>query len=302
MNRVATIPLQNILASGIQRAQHSIATSQEQLATGKKVSSIAALGSDGIRILSAHTLAARQTEYEKVSTQIGTQLSLYDAHIDNIDTVSTTLRSQILTAVGTGNAVGLQDAIESSFGQIGAALNASVDGVSLFGGSQTDGSPFTPTKLADMAGLAPAAAFTNDNVRANARVGDNVNIQYGITASDVGTPLMAAFRTLADASPIGNPPTALQTAALTTAIGQLDQGLTTVHSVNAGNGRNQAQADTMATRASDRVDLLNSIISRSEDADLGQIAIDLAQNKSVLQASYSVFSQLSGLSLGNYLK
>jgi flagellar hook-associated protein 3 FlgL len=75
-----------------------------------------------------------------------------------------------------------------------------------------------------------------------------------------------------------------------------------VRAISADNGRRQAQADTMATRAAERGDLLASIISTNEDADLGQIAIDIAQNKSVLQASYSVFAQLASLNLGAYLR
>jgi hypothetical protein len=84
--------------------------------------------------------------------------------------------------------------------------------------------------------------------------------------------------------------------------GQIDAGLSSLRGVNAENGRKQAQADGLGARASDRVNLLQGVISGYEDADLGQIATDLAQQKSVLQASYSVFSQLSGLSLVNYLK
>jgi flagellar hook-associated protein 3 FlgL len=47
---------------------------------------------------------------------------------------------------------------------------------------------------------------------------------------------------------------------------------------------------------------LKDIISQNEDADLGQVATDLATQKTVLEASFSVFSQLSGLSLVNYLR
>jgi flagellar hook-associated protein 3 FlgL len=55
-------------------------------------------------------------------------------------------------------------------------------------------------------------------------------------------------------------------------------------------------------RAGDRSTLLQGIIQDNEDADLGQVAIDLAQQKTMLQASYSVFAQLSGLSLSSYLR
>ena len=89
---------------------------------------------------------------------------------------------------------------------------------------------------------------------------------------------------------------------LKTALGQIDTALSGVREINAGNGRRQAQVETLATRAEERALILRDVISRNEDADLGQVAIDLAQQKAMLQASYSVFAQLSELSLVNFLR
>ena len=114
--------------------------------------------------------------------------------------------------------------------------------------------------------------------------------------------MLAAFRTLAEAGPIGAKPTAAQTEALKKAVGQIGTALGSVRAINGENGRKQAQLETLATRADQRGLIYKGIISRNEDADLGQVAIDIAQQKAVLEASYSVFSQLSGLSLVNYLR
>jgi flagellar hook-associated protein 3 FlgL len=302
MSRVATVPLQHIMAAGIMHAQQVLQTSQTQLATGKKAPDFASLGTFGVRNMSAHSLMAQQTAYAGVATQIGTTLSLYDSNLGAIDTATSSLRDQILSALGTGQSGGLGSAFQTAFDQVRGSLNASVDGVPLFGGSQTNVDPLKPANFAAMAGQDPATAFSNDSVKSVARIADGVDVQYGITASDVGTKLLGAFRTLADAGPIGETPTDAQKAALTTALGQIDAGLTTVRSFNADNGRRQAQAETLATRAADRGVLLGGILSTNEDADLGQIAIDIAQNKTVLQASYSVFSQLAALNLGAYLR
>jgi flagellar hook-associated protein 3 FlgL len=50
------------------------------------------------------------------------------------------------------------------------------------------------------------------------------------------------------------------------------------------------------------VDLLTGVIGSVEDADLGQVAIDISQRQTILQASYSVFAQLNSMSLANFLK
>ena len=301
MIRVATIPLQRTMSDAIGRTQQKLAASQAQLSTGVKAPTFAALGTQAVRNLSARTLVATQEAYSEAATRLGTTLTIYDANIMSVDTLASNLRVDMMTAIGTGKAAGLQDAIEAAFDTFRSALNASEAGLPLFGGSQTS-MPFTPETLADTIGLDPAAAFTNDDVRASVRVGDNLDVEFGVTASELGADMLAAFRTLAEAGQFGETPSPAQLDALRTALGQIDTALSGVRAVGAGNGRRQAQVETLATRADERTLILKDVISRNEDADLGQVAIDIAQQKTVLQASYSIFAQLSELSLVNFLR
>lgn len=302
MTRVATIPMQTTLANAIQRSQQALNTSQLQLSTGKKVTDYAGLGLDAVRTLSARTMLSQQDSYQSVASRVSTTLSLYDANLNQIDSSLSDLRTQLMTALGTGDSPSLQTAVEGAFSDVRASLNATEGGVPLFAGSQTSDTPFVPKTLEDTVGLASADAFANDSVRQSARMGDGVDVQYGITASDVGTNLIPAFRTLAEAGPFGDKLTDDQKAAIQTALDQLDTGLSDVRNVNAANGRRQNQVDSLSTRASERSDLLTEVIGGVEDADLGQVAIDITQRQTVLEASYSVFAQLSSLSLTNYLK
>jgi flagellar hook-associated protein 3 FlgL len=302
MTRVATIPLQRTTSDAIARSQEKLAVTQTRLATGKKAANFADLGTETVRNLSAHSLLAKQEAQSTVSKRVGTTLSLYQGHLEGIETASTDLKQQILTAVGTGKAAGLQEAIETAFHQLRTSLNGSEGGTPLFGGSQTDSVPFAPNDLADVATMTADQAFRDDGVRASARVADGVDVGYGIGASDIGKDLYAAFRTLAQAGTIGETPTAAQLAALQQAAGEFDTGLTSLRSVNAENGRRQVQVETLTTRGAERSLLLQGVIESNEDADLGQLAIDLAQQKTVLQASYSVFAQLSSLSLVSYIR
>lgn len=302
MSRVATIPLQRTMSAAIQRSQQLLAATQTQLATGKKANDYASLGTEAVRNLSAHSLLAQQDAYAAAASQVGTTLSLNDANMGTLDTSASSLKQDLLTAIGTGAGAGLNEAIAAAFDQFRSTLNASNGGAALFGGSQTDGPAFLPGTLAATIGTPASAAFANDGVKASVRLSGGVDIQYGVTASDIGSGLYSAFQTLAGAGTIGNPPTAAQLDILSKAAGQIDTGLSGLRTVNAENGRKQAQAETLGARAADRSTLLQGIIEGNEDADLGQVAIDLAQQKTMLQASYSVFSQLSGLSLTSYLR
>lgn len=302
MARVATIPLQRTLSDAIQRSQEKLAITQAQLSTGKKATTFADLGTETVRNLSAHSMLTRQEAQATVAKRVGTSLSLYQGSLEAIDTAASGLRVDLMDAIGTGRADGLQAAIQSAFDQYRTSLNLSEGGAPLFGGSQSAGDPFTPSTLADVAATDATAAFQDDEVRATARVSDGVDLSYGISASSAGKDLYEAFRTLAQISPLPEKLDASQIDALKTAMGQLDKGLSSTRSANAENGRKQTQVEGLTKRNEERALLLSGVIESNEDADLGQVAIDLAQQKTVLQASYSVFSQLSELSLVNYLR
>lgn len=302
MTRVASVPMQRTLFDAIQRSQEKLAATQLQLASGKKANDYADLGTEAIRTLSAHSLLARQDAHGTVAKRLNTTLAIQDANISAVESAAASMRVDIFEAIGTGQSSGLQEMINAAFQQVRSALNANESGIPLFAGSQTDELPFTAETLTDLAGVPVANHFVNDGVRASARVADGLDVQFGVLASDLGTKLMDGFRKLAEMGPIGEFVSPAQVAALNDAMVDIEGGLSDIRAINAENGRKQAQIETLGTRAEDRQILLKDLIARNEDADLGDIASELTQRRSVLEASYSVFSQLSGLSLLHFLK
>lgn len=301
-NRVATIPMHNNLFGAIGRSQQRLADVQQQMASGKKAQDYASLGVDTIRNLSAHSMLSRQAAHAAVANRLDTTLSLMDAQMSGLEQSMLRFRNDLLQVVGTGRSTGLQEGAEEAFQHLRTALNADEGGVPLFAGSRTDRVPFTPPSLAATAGLAPDQAFTNDQTKAAARVSDGLDVTYGITASELGTDLLSAFRALAEAGTIGDVPTAAQKAAIQAAVGHLDTGLASVRAHNAENGRRQAQFELLGTRAEERSLVLTKLIEKHEDADMAAVASELVQRQTVLEASYTVFSRLSNLSLVNYLR
>lgn len=301
MTRVATVPLQQTLSNAIQRSQQNLSTSHLQLTNGKKANDYRGLGIDAVRTLSARSMLAQQLSYHNVASQLETTLTLYNANMMQIDDSLSNLTNELANAMGTGDSPGLQSMIENSFADMRAALNATEAGIPLFAGSQIDNLPMVPTTLAEFAAMNPDDVFINDQVRQTSRVADGVDMKYGINASEVGEGFLPAFRTLIDAGPFGDKLTDDQKLAIGKAIAEMDQGMADMRNVNAENGRKQAQLETYKTRATDREILLTKVIGSVEDADLAQVAFDISQRQTILEASYSVFAQLSSLSLTRYL-
>jgi flagellar hook-associated protein 3 FlgL len=302
MTRIATIPLQQAQAAGIARATGKLNDVITKLSSGKKAPDLAGLGSDAVRSLSTRNMLARQEAQGKAASQLGTTLSLYATNIGAIDESVTSLRTALLTAAGTGDGTGVQGAIAGAFQQVRNALNASDGEVALFAGSQTQGTPFKPVTLADTVGATTATAFADDGVRASARVGDAIDVTYGVSARELGGDLLQAFRTLAEAGDIGSTPTAAQQAAMQSAAEQIQKALSGVRSIDGENGRKQALLESLGTRAAERSTLLKGVIADAEDADYAQLSTELDQQQQVLKASYSVFSQVSKLSLTDYIR
>ncbi|GAA4010264.1 flagellar hook-associated protein FlgL [Sphingomonas swuensis] len=301
-NRVATIPMQRTLFSSIAASQRRLAETQQQMATGKKAPDFASLGIETMRNLSARTLLARQEAHAAVGARVGTTLALMDTQVAGIEEAMNKLRDNLLQATGTNRAEGLQEVAEEAFQRFRTGLNSDEAGSHLFAGSQVGTPPFVPASLAATAGLPTAAAFANDSVNASARVSDGLDVTYGVTASELGTGLFEAFRTLADSGVIGDVPTPAQKAAMDQAIGQLNDGLKTLRAHHAENGRRQAQVESLTERAGERSLILERLVARNEDADMAEVASTLVQRQTALEASYTLFGRLANLSLVNFLK
>ncbi len=302
MTRIATLALQTTLASAMNRSQEALADSQIQLATGKIATDYAGLGTDAVRVLSARSLLSTQETYQNNTSRLSTTLSLYDLNLTNLDDSLSDFRTELYSAIGSGDYPSLQELIENAFADIKSTLNATESGVPLFGGSQTSTDPFEPETLDDLIGLDIEDAFNNDSIIQSSRVGDGVDMDYGLLASDIGTNLLEAFKTLAEGGPFDSETlTADQLATLETALDQLDVGLTDLRTANATNGQNQNRLDTLSSRAEERTTLLTELIGGVEDADLSQVALDLSNRQTTLEASYSVYAQLQDMSLVNYL-
>lgn len=294
--------MQRTLFDAMQRSQQKLTQSQVQLATGKKAQTYADLGTEAVRTLTARSLLARQDAHGIVAKRLDTTLAIQDANISSIESSTESMRVELLKAIGTGQSAGLQEAIDAAFQHVRSALNANEGGVQIFAGSQTDQRPFIPQQLSDLVGLPIAEAFGNDGVRASARVAEGLDVEFGVLASDLGSKIMEGFKTLAEMGPIDETVSPAQVATLGEAMTKIEEGLVQIRSINAENGRKQAQIETLGARAEDRAILLKDLISRNEDADLSEVATEITQRRTVLEASYTVYAQLSGLSLLQFLK
>jgi len=302
MTRIATAAHQQIITGALLDIQEKLRGAQQQLASGRKAETFSGLGVDASRSIPARNLSLQWQAHQSAAKVTATTLKLYDAQLGEVDNLATDLQTAVTLALGSGQADGLQQLAEEAWGRFRGALNSTEGAVALFAGSRTDTLPVKALNLSDTAGKTLSDLFANDDVKMTTRVAPGTDVKYGITASEVGTDIMEAFRDLADMGPIGRQPTTAQLTALSSVAKKLESGISTVRNINSGNGLRQNLLQQNEDMAQARQALFDEAASNVEDADLGQVAINISNYRAALEASFSLMGRLQNLSLANFLR
>jgi flagellar hook-associated protein 3 FlgL len=145
-------------------------------------------------------------------------------------------------------------------------------------------------------------AFGTSTGKNSALVAEGVSMAYGADARTTGSQMLAAFRTIANVLPLSSPLTSAQSSAIDAAVTQINQAQLGINALTSENGANLKRLEDIDDLANRRTETLNQIVSSFEDANIPEVASKISQQKSLLESSYALFSQLSGLSLVNYLR
>jgi flagellar hook-associated protein 3 FlgL len=308
MTRVSSNSIQQSTIESISRAQEKMGTLQLQLATGKKASTYRDLGADTTKVLTARTALDRTQAFQGASKQLTNTLNLYDIKFGQLNTLSDNLKAE-LSQKSDGSSASLVSAVEQAFAEFRGILNSDDAGFAMFAAPKGEGEAFKLTTLTDAALLvgetdsqADDRAFGTSTGKNSTLVAEGVSMAYGADARTTGSQMLAAFRTLANEWPLSSPLTSAQSSAIDTAITQINQAQLGINGLTAENGANLKRLEDIDDLANRRTETLNQIVSSYEDANIPEVASKISQQKSLLESSYALFSQLSGLSLVNYLR
>jgi flagellar hook-associated protein 3 FlgL len=196
---------------------------------------------------------------------------------------------------------------EDLFQQASAILNAKdSNGNYIYGGEISDQPPFTATSLADLVTQPSVSAFfENGTVKKTVTVGDGQTEQIGVLASEVGTDLMNALKTLYQqdqATSLSGSITEAQITSLTDNVIPLaDTAYKNLNAVTAQNGNTYTALKNDVTNQQSLQNLYTGFVSDIEDADMATALTNLSNNQTALQAVLTVTSKLNDLTLLNFL-
>jgi flagellar hook-associated protein 3 FlgL len=310
IDRVATSAQTALFLTQIQQASSALNKTQTQIASGVQADTYAGFG-DKAQVLTATISANQRNDSYKTATTLAlTQADLQTDQLGRLSDIAQQLHNAVSTSLGNNTAANMMPQIQSLFDQAVSVLNAKdANGDYIYGGGRTDTPPLTVTNLSDLGSLSSISqAFANGDLHKAVQVGDGESVTYGLTASDIGTDLMGAFKDIAafDAGPNGNFAAGggLSQAQDTFLMGAISNASAVASAINttaATNGYVYARLNDAANRQSDMSTLYNGFIGKLQSTDMAKAATDLSMNQTQLQAALTVTASLNKLSLLNYL-
>jgi flagellar hook-associated protein 3 FlgL len=306
VDRVATNNQTSYMLSQIAKANVKLQQSEYQVTTGKNSSDYAGIGDKTAALEGARAASDRAKGYAA-----GTQLAMTQTDLQNTQlTTLTGLASQLQKAVGSAisksDGTGLMASAEDIFEQASSILNAKdANGNYIYGGQISDQPPFTATSLADLTTQPVSAFFKNGTDKKTVAVGDGQTETIGVLASDVGTDLMNALKTLYQqdqTTPLTGTITEAQMKDLSDNVVPLtNAAYKNLNAATAQNGNVYSSLKSDVTNQKSLQNLYTGFVSDIEDADMATALTNLSNNQTALQAVLTVTSKLNDLTLLNYL-
>ncbi len=307
MTRIASFGQQSLLIQNTLRNQERLFRTQQQVTTGKKANSFRELSPDVQAALSARRSRSATRTFLETVKSVRQTVDFYDVQLSAVSDAAERLQDAIRTAIAQEDARGLISQLDQSFSSIVSALNTRINGVFIFGGSNTDQAPVNVTSLGDLQALASASdAFDNNSDKQKAVVAEGIELTYGVVADEVADKVMASIKAIADfdagaGGPLNGPLTAAQRSFLESELANLDAAIADVRAKQVENGLNANRLKDIQEQHEDAFNFLEGLVGELEDVNMAEAISRLNQNQVALEASFRAISTLSRLTLLNFL-
>lgn len=307
MTRVSTVGQNQVLLVDLLRTQERLVDTQKQITSGKKASDYKTMASDVPTLMGAKNILARTEKFIQSNNELARALEVKNATMQGLVDVSSELRELVVGAIDSTSGLALRTRLDDLFATAVSLLNTQDGGRYIFGGSRTDTPPVSATTPAALEALGlgnELNSFTNNSLKVQAKVDDNLTLTHGVLATDIAEDLFEVMQDLMiyeTANGFSNPLTTAQQAYLTSKIPDLNAAFDTLNSAQATNGSNMTTLESVQQRHSEDRNFLKGFVSDIEDADIAEAITRLNQQQLALEASYRVFSTLNRITLLDFI-
>ena len=298
LGRTGDVAQSNRLTGYIQGTQGRMREAQLAIATGKRAQTYSGIGSDTGILLQAREGQKRADAFAASNTTTVERLRTMDGALGNIVDIADRMRTLLVqrSDPSIGKSLALGPEVDTMLQEIASQLNVRLGDRYLFAGSRTDTPPVAlPANVAGPADLDPDLIYQGDDIRLTARAAENVEVGYGILATDVFD-IMNVLAT-AKAAHVAD-----DDAGLRAASDALGEALSSLIDLRGELGARTARVDAISDTHRANSAYLAETVSRIEDTDLPTAIARMAQDQMAIEAAYLTISRLNSLSLADYLR
>ncbi|MCF8475241.1 MAG: hypothetical protein K9G26_11145 [Emcibacter sp.] len=307
MTRVSSFGHQQVMLTSLLNNQSRVFDGQIKITTGKKEESYSGLASEVSTLLGAKTVYGQTQGYIRSANSVNQYLNTNDIQLNTMITNAENIRDNILDSIAQEQTFALNEVLEETYTTMVSALNTSIGGVHVFSGGRSDVEPVVGSEIADLvAAVSVSDIFQNDQRRPSAKIGQNTTIEYGLLADEIGRDVFQVFKDIAEYNlsglgPLSGKLNATQINFLKGELTNLDTAIDGMRVLMARNGTRQNSVDNFISEHENQEVFLQTFISDIEDADVAEAITRLNNDKIALEASFKITSELTGLSLLNYI-
>lgn len=298
MERVSSAGLGQALLRSAMTVQARLAEKQTAQSSGLTEETYAALGSSAGKLISMESqLADLQGRSDTTQTALDRAEAMSDAVGSMIELMSE-LRSTLSSmSTQTSDSVDYNQVGETLLEDLANLMNLQVDGRYLFGGGQTTTAPVDVSLLSvpTTPSTADSAYYLGDDSVQSVKVTDSASVDYGVTANESGfEKALRAANMLANID-------ASDEDAIAEAYDLATEAMDELLATQGRLGVNASRLESWQERQDTAASLMSERISDIKAVDTAQVAVEISQYETTLEASYAVLGKLNSLRLLDYL-
>lgn len=297
INSISTYGNLQSFLQNINTTQNSLYDSQIQISSGYVSQTFDGINGSVEQFVSLNAQVTRLQNYSQGNTIVTSRLQTTGTAIDQSIQITNSLKSLIVSQMsGTSNSAAFIQQLNSSRDSLVGQLNSTYQGSYVFGGTNTNTPPvITPVPDPLVAGTPDDTYYQGAKENTSFRIADGQLLENTSRADDPAFQKIFAAISLAINS--GG-----DTQQLKDAQDLLDEGQQALIGLQASNNATLVRVKQV-TSQNDTVKTYYQGLSESiSKADVVALSTKVAQDQSILAASFSVFARISSLNLANYLK
>lgn len=306
MNRVSTRGNYQSALMNLMQAQKRGQIAHEQFSSGKVGTSHGEFGRVSEAITAMRTTQTRINGFLETTKTTSDRLSSQDLALERIASSATEARNAISNAIAAGRTEGMMTELKALFQAVQDGINTKHQGKYLFSGGAID---TAPSAVAGLDGLILEpdldAVFKNDTLIQSSWVDENITLDTGFLASNLGRELYGIFQEIAvfnQTDPMNGLMTEAQRVFLQDKVASFEKAASAIVTVQATNGAILSRSESIIETHTSRADALEVMLSDKTDVDMTKAVAELELSQLAIQAAAQVISQLRQTSLLDYLR